>query len=63
MKMKNKKAEQLVAKEKHKSERNAAKERKNKLSPLPKRGKERSPDETTFLIVTEGQNTEPSYFN
>lgn len=59
MKMKNKKTEQIAAKQRHK-ERLIAKKRRE---PIFERGIPSLSKNPTILIVCEGKNTEPSYFN
>ncbi len=61
MKMKNKKAAQIEAKEKHLALINAAKERR-RGEPVLERPKPTKKEKPTILIVCEGKNTEPSYF-
>lgn len=61
MKMKNKKAAQIAAKEKHRAFINAAKKRRRQ-EPILDRGKPTKEEKPTILIVCEGKNTEPSYF-
>jgi hypothetical protein len=61
MKMKNKKAAQIEAKEKHLALINAAKERR-RGEPVLERTKPTKKEKPTILIVCEGKNTEPSYF-
>ena len=59
MKMKNKKAEQQAAKQKHREQLRAQRRREpdlNRIAP------ERT-EKPLILIVCEGENTEPSYFN
>lgn len=59
MKMKNKRTEQIAAKKKHKEKvKSKRKEEPNFDRPAPKLIKK-----PTILIVCEGENTEPSYFN
>ncbi len=59
MKMKNKRAEQIAAKEKHREKlKSKRKEEPSFARPEPKLIKK-----PTILIVCEGENTEPSYFN
>lgn len=58
MKMKNKKAEQIAAKEKHR-EQLKKNRRKEPTLERPEPQKDKKP---TILIVCEGKNTEPSYF-
>ena len=62
MKMKDKKAAQKEAKEKHLVERNAAKA-KRRGEPVLERSPRVREERPTILIVCEGKNTEPSYFN
>lgn len=59
--MKNKKAAQIEAKEKHLALIKAAKERK-RGEPVLERTKPTKKEKPTILIVCEGMNTEPSYF-
>jgi len=61
MKMQNKKATQIEAREKHLATINAAKERR-KGTPILERAKPTKREKPTILIVCEGKNTEPSYF-
>ena len=61
MKMKNKKAAQFKAKEKHLAFLNAAKIRRRE-EPILERGEPTKKEKPTILIVCEGKNTEPSYF-
>jgi hypothetical protein len=61
MKMKNKKAGQIEAKEKHLASVNAAKKRRRE-EPNFERVKPTKKEKPTILIVCEGKNTEPSYF-
>ena len=59
MKMKDKKAEQVAAKKRHKDQLKASKRKEpNFERPDPKFS-----ERPTILIVCEGRNTEPSYFN
>ena len=60
MKMKDKKAAQIEAKEKHFATINTAKERRR--TPILERAKPNKKEKLTILIVCEGKNTEPSYF-
>ena len=60
MKMKDKKAAQIEAKEKHLATINTAKERRR--TPILERAKPNKKEKPTILIVCEGKNTEPSYF-
>lgn len=59
MKMKNKKAEQIAAKQKHREQLKA----KRRTEPTFERPVPDIPQKPTILIVCEGENTEPSYFN
>ncbi len=59
MKMKNKKAEQIAAKKRHKEQLR----RKRKTEPALERALPSLKEKPTILIVCEGENTEPSYFN
>lgn len=61
MKMKNKKAEQIAKKEKHREARKAAKKRR-RGEPVLDRPEPKKPVKPSILIVCEGKNTEPSYF-
>jgi hypothetical protein len=61
MKMKNKRASQIEAKEKHLASVNAAKKRRRE-EPTLERVKPTKRAKPTILIVCEGKNTEPSYF-
>lgn len=56
--MKNKKAEQIAAKKKHKE----ALKLKRRKEPELQRPEPSMPERPTILIVCEGENTEPSYF-
>lgn len=58
MKMKNKKAEQIEAKKKHKEQLKTGR----KVTPTLERGEPTLQVKPTILIVCEGKNTEPSYF-
>ena len=58
MKMKNKKAEQIAAKEKHLGNLKA----KRRQEPQLERNEPNKIEKPTILIVCEGENTEPSYF-
>ena len=58
MKMKDKKAEQTAAKQKHKEELKS----KRRAAPDFKRPEPSLAEKQTILIVCEGKNTEPSYF-
>jgi len=58
MKMKNKNAEQIVNKKKHRQ----ALKLKRSAEPALKRGNATMVEKPTILIVCEGENTEPSYF-
>jgi hypothetical protein len=59
MKMKNKKTEQIAAKQKHREQLKA----KRKSEPDLKRAVAKLTEKPTILIVCDGKNTEPSYFN
>ncbi len=59
MKMKNKKEEQIAAKKKHIEQL----KKKRKTEPDVERAMPILKEKPTILIVCEGQNTEPSYFN
>lgn len=59
MKMKNKKAEQIAAKQKHKEQLKA----KRRTEPNLDRPVAELIEKPSILIVCEGENTEPSYFN
>lgn len=61
MKMKNKKAAQIEAKQRHTSELKAAKIRR-RSEPNLERAEPSKIEKPTILIVCEGKNTEPSYF-
>ncbi|MEM6317277.1 MAG: RloB family protein [Bacteroidota bacterium] len=61
--MKNKKAEQIEKKRKHQEEIKKAKRRKRNAEPLLSRGVPKKEEKKKILIVCEGKNTEPSYFN
>lgn len=61
MKMKDKKAAQAEAKEKHLAGLNEAKARRRQEPSLLRAGPEKL-EKQTILIVCEGKNTEPSYF-
>src|SRR6218665_853828 len=58
MKMKDKKAEQTAAEQKHKEELKS----KRRAAPDFKRPEPSLAEKPTILIVCEGKNTEPSYF-
>lgn len=58
MKMKNKKAEQIAAKQKHLDNLKA----KRRQEPQLERNEPNKIEKPTILIVCEGENTEPSYF-
>ena len=58
MKMKNKKAKQIAAKRKHKD----SLKKKRRSEPLLHRENPTKNERPTILIVCEGENTEPSYF-
>ncbi len=62
MRMKNKEAVQIEAKERHLALRNAAKKTR-RAEPILDRGKPKKKEKPTVLVVCEGKNTEPSYFN
>ena len=57
MKMKNKKAEQIAAKKRHKEQLKASR----KKAPGLERAAPSRTEKPTILIVCEGENTEPSY--
>jgi len=59
MKMKNKRAEQIAAKQKHKEQLKA----KRRSEPNLDRPDAELIEKPSILIVCEGKNTEPSYFN
>lgn len=59
MKMKNKRAEQIAAKQKHKEQIKA----KRRTEPNLDRPVAELNEKPSILIVCEGENTEPSYFN
>lgn len=59
MKMKNKKEEQIAAKKRHKEQLR----KKRKAEPGFERAAPILAEKPTILIVCEGENTEPSYFN
>ena len=59
MKMKNKKEEQIAAKKRHKEQL----KKKRKTEPDFERATPILTQKPTILIVCEGENTEPSYFN
>lgn len=59
MKMKDKKAEQIAAKQKHKELLKA----QRRSAPSLERNAPKEETKPTILIVCEGENTEPSYFN
>jgi len=59
MKMKNKKAEQIAAKQKHREQLKT----KRRAEPNLERTVARLIEKPSILIVCEGENTEPSYFN
>ncbi|MBX2925626.1 MAG: RloB domain-containing protein [Chitinophagaceae bacterium] len=59
MKMKNKKAEQIAAKQKHKEQLRV----KRRIEPNLERPVAELIEKPSILIVCEGENTEPSYFN
>ncbi len=60
MRMKNKQAEQIALKKKHKASLKASKRRREE--PLLELPPPAVPERQTILIVCEGKNTEPSYF-
>jgi hypothetical protein len=62
MKMKNKKSEQERKKAEHNERRKAAKLRRSK-EPTLERTEPEKPEKESILIVCEGKNTEPSYFD
>lgn len=59
MKMKNKKAEQIAAKQKHRDQLKA----QRRAEPILERPVAELLAKPSILIVCEGENTEPSYFN
>lgn len=59
MKMKNKREEQIAAKKRHKEQL----KKKRKTEPDFERAEPVLSEKPTILIVCEGENTEPSYFN
>ena len=59
MKTKNKKAEQFADRQKHKEQLRA----KRRTEPNLERAVAKLPENPSILIVCEGKNTEPSYFN
>lgn len=59
MRMKDKKAEQAIDKEKHKAQLKA----KRRTETIIERSEPVLNEKPTILIVCEGKNTEPSYFN
>jgi len=59
MKMKNKRAEQIAVKQKHREQLKAQRRKEPSLERLAAKLVEKP----TILIVCEGENTEPSYFN
>jgi len=61
--MKNKKAEQVLKKKKHLEELRKAKRRKRNEEPSLERSEPQKEEKQKILIVCEGENTEPSYFN
>lgn len=63
MKMKNKRDEQIQKKKKHLEEIKKAKRRKRNQEPLLERPEPVKEEKERFLIICEGKNTEPSYFN
>jgi len=62
MKMKNKKEEQKRKKQQHRKALKEAKRKRRGESPDLNRGKAEKTEKEKFLIVCEGENTEPSYF-
>lgn len=63
MKMKNKRNEQIQKKKKHLEELKKAKRRKRNQEPNLSRSAPQKEEKQKILIVCEGKNTEPSYFN
>lgn len=63
MKMKNKREEQRQKREKQKKERSDAKRKRRNTEPTLIREEATKLEKESFLIVCEGKNTEPSYFN
>jgi len=63
MKMKTKKDEQILKRKKHLEELKKAKRRKRNAEPNLERPEPRKEEKQKILIVCEGKNTEPSYFN
>lgn len=63
MKMKNKKDIQALKKQNLKKEMLEAKKRKRRIEPSLERNKPKKQKKAKFLIICEGKNTEPSYFN
>lgn len=61
--MKNKRNEQIQRKKRHLEERRKAKRRKRNEEPILERLEPVREEKQRFLIVCEGENTEPSYFN
>jgi len=61
MRMKDKKSEQIAKKEKHRESLKLSKKRASE--PDLNRAEPFKPEKQKFLIVCEGKNTEPSYFN
>jgi len=62
MKMKNKKEEQKRKKQQHRKALKEAKRKKRGEAPDLNRAKAEKTEKEKFLIVCEGENTEPSYF-
>jgi len=63
MKMENKKAEQIEKKRRHREELKKAKRRKRNEEPSLLREIPKKEEKKRILIVCEGENIEPSYFN
>lgn len=63
MKMKNKRDEQIRKKKKHLEEIRRAKRKKRNQEPNLEREEPKKEEKKKILIVCEGENTEPSYFN
>ncbi len=63
MKMKSKKSIQAEKREKHKKQMLEAKRRKRKEEPILERNEPTKLKRAKFLIICEGENTEPSYFS
>lgn len=61
--MKNKKEEQALKRKRHIEERRKAKRRKRNEEPNLERPEPQKEEKQKILIVCEGENTEPSYFN